>query len=326
MKKILAVAMVAALTLTLALTGCNRSKATNTSNGGKTFTIAFCPGDTTDQFYISMKRGIDSEAKKFGMKVIYQGASTWDYTKQAPIIEGFIAQKPDLIIAVPTDGNAMIAPLKKAHDAGIPIITVDENLTDTSFLVTNITSDNSQGGAIAADELAKMCNSTGEVAVMNTVAGTQSTDERAAGFDAEIKKYPNMKLVSQQYCNNMANTAAVEIQDVLLGHPNLVGVFGTNVVTTDGVQAGIAASGASSRVKIIAYDAGPSEVDGLKKGTIGALIVQKPMEEGILAVDYANDYLTGKKDQIPSSMLLPAIIATKSNMTNADISKWFYSN
>ena len=325
MKKILAMALIAGMTMMLVLTGCNQKTPAKSSSGSqKTFTIAFVPGITTDEFYISMKKGVDSEAKKLGIKVIYQGASTWDYTKQAPIIEAMIAQKPDLIITAPTDTSAMIIPLKKASDAGIPIITVDTNISDTSFIVTNITSDNLQGGSLAADAIAKLANSTGEVALMNTIAGITTTDQRQIGFENEIKKYPNMKLVSEQYCNDEANTAAAKIQDIILGHPNLVGVFAANVVSADGVQTGIKAIPAA-KVSIVAYDAGPSEVDGLKSGTIAALIVQKPMEEGSLAVDYANDYLTGKKDQIPTSVLLPAVVATKDNMTDPTISQWFYT-
>jgi ribose transport system substrate-binding protein len=326
MKKILAMALIAGMTMMLVLTGCNQKTPAKSSSGSqKTFTIAFVPGITTDEFYISMKKGVDSEAKKLGIKVIYQGASTWDYTKQAPIIEAMIAQKPDLIITAPTDTSAMIIPLKKASDAGIPIITVDTNISDTSFIVTNITSDNLQGGSLAADAIAKLANSTGEVALMNTIAGITTTDQRQIGFENEIKKYPNMKLVSEQYCNDEANTAAAKIQDIILGHPSLVGVFAANVVTADGVQTGINAKGDAAKVSIVAYDAGPSEVDGLKSGTIAALIVQKPMEEGSLAVDYANDYLTGKKDQIPTSVLLPAVVATKDNMTDPTISQWFYT-
>jgi ribose transport system substrate-binding protein len=324
MKKVLAIILVAATTLTLGLAGCSKNSP-STSSSKKAFTIAFVPGITTDEFYISMKRGIDNEAKKYGMKVIYQGPSTWDYTKQVPIIDSIIAQKPDLLITAPCDANAMIAPLKQASDAGIPVITVDTNITDTSFIVTNITSDNAQGGEIAADEIAKLTGSSGDVALMNTIAGTSTTDARQTGYENELKKYPNMKLVSAQYCNDEANTAAAEIQDVMLANPNLKAVFASNVVTADGVEAGISAKGASSKVKIVAYDAGPSEVQALKSGDITALVVQKPLEEGSLAVDYAYDYLTGKKDQIPTSMLLPAVIATKSNMTDANISKWFYT-
>ena len=84
----------------------------------------------------------------------------------------------------------MIAPLDKAVNAGIPVITVDTNLSEKIYLC-NITSDNLQGGQAAADMLAEMIGGSGDVSIMNTNVGVTTTEARAKGFKDQIAaKYP----------------------------------------------------------------------------------------------------------------------------------------
>lgn len=289
----------------------------------KTFTIGFVPGLTTDAFYISMKRGLEAKAKELGMNVVYQGATEWDYTKQTPIIESMIAKKVDLLITAPTNSQTMIAPLKKCVDAGIPVITVDTNITDESFLVANITSDNIQGGKVAADTLAKLMGNKGEVAVINTKPGITTTDDRQKGFEEGMKAYPDIKIVSEQYCNDQAEKAAAQIQEIYLAHPKLSGAFGTNLYAATGVANGLKAKGV--KIPIVCYDAGPAQIESLKKGEINATVVQKPMAEGQTAAEYAYYFLSGQKDKIEKHKLIPSVVATKDNMGDPEISKWFYT-
>ena len=114
----------------------------------KPVTIAFLLGVAGDAFYISMQKGMQAKLKElFGDKVTFiaQGETTWDYTKQVPMVESMIAKKVDMLIIAPNNADAMVAPLKKCVDAGIPVITVDTNISDDSFYLANITSDNLQG-------------------------------------------------------------------------------------------------------------------------------------------------------------------------------------
>lgn len=91
----------------------------------KKYTIALIPGLTTDGFYITMRKGAEEAAKQLGVNLIFQGGPEFSPTTQIPVLNAIIARKPDAILIAPTDKQQLIAPLKKAHDAGIKIITVD---------------------------------------------------------------------------------------------------------------------------------------------------------------------------------------------------------
>src|SRR5262249_27082427 len=91
----------------------------------KKFTIALIPGLTTDGFYITMRKGAEAAAKAVGAELVFQGAPEFNPVLQVPVLDAIIARKPDAILIAPTDKVQLVQPLKKAVDAGIPVITVD---------------------------------------------------------------------------------------------------------------------------------------------------------------------------------------------------------
>ncbi len=102
--------------------------------------------------------GCDAAAKALGVNLGFQGASEWNVTLQVPVLDAVIARKPDAILIAPTDKVQLVQPLKKAVDAGIPVITVDTFIGngvyqtgagDADFPQSYIASDNVLGGRMA---------------------------------------------------------------------------------------------------------------------------------------------------------------------------------
>ena len=208
--------------------------------------------------------------------------------------------------------------------AGIPVIAVDTTLKNTSILTSAISSDNYQGGEAAADTIAKLAHDKGQVAVINVEKGVSTTDLRQSGFLSEMKKYPNMKVVAADYDKDSLTTAETLSRGLLLSHPGLVGIFGTNLYSAEGAGKGVDAAGMKGKVFVAGYDAEPAEVTLLKQGVINILVIQNPAEEGSLAVQYAYDFLTGHKSLIKKSVYLPNVVATTANAGNPKISAYYY--
>lgn len=285
--------------------------------------IAYVAGITTDAFYISMKFGAEEVASKLGVDLVWTGAPEWDYTKQTPIVDSLIAEKVDAIIIAPNDAKAMVAPLKKAMNANIPVFTVDTNVSDESAYIANVTSDNIQGGKLGADTLAKQIGEKGKVLVMNTKPGITTTDDRQKGFLEQIKKYPNIQVVATEYCDDQATVAAKKTQDILLANPDLSGVFAANVVSGAGVAQGLRVKNVQDKVKLVSYDAGPEQVKSLKAGELQAIISQKPLEEARIILQMAYDYLNGKKDA-KKLTVLDNVSVTPENIDKPEIQQWLY--
>ena len=298
------------------------SKAHSTSK----YTIALVPGLTTDPFYITMHNGAAAEAKKLGVTLLWQGATTFNPTVQIPVVKALLAKHPSALLIAPTDVKALFAPIDAFVKAGIPVITVDTTLSNTSILSGRITSNNFQGGQLAASTIGKLSGYKGQVAVDNTEAGVSTTDARQAGFLAQIKTYKNMSVAATEYNNDSPTLAESQTKNMVLKYPGLVGIFGTNLYGAQGAGTAIKNAGKAGKIFVAAYDPEPATVKLLQQGVINVLVMQQPAAEGADGVQYAYDILTGHKSMVPKSTLVPNVIATTANSHSPAITKYYYQS
>ncbi len=279
-------------------------------------------GDNHDPFFVSMNAGAQAAAQELGVTVDWQGPQQYDSTLQIPIVSAVAAAQPDFVFISPTDGQALIAPLKALGEAGIPVMTLDSDVNDTSARLGNITSDNLLGGKQAADALAKLLGEKGEVAVLNEQPGVTTTDLRQQGFEQQIATYPGIKYLGVGRDKDDVNGAAATASALLAKNPDLNGFFATD--TANGAGAANAVQTSGRDVKVVAFDAEPEEVTALKLGHIQTLIVQKAYDFGQLAVRNAVAYLNGDKLAIPPEILESYVIATKENVDSPEVKQYLY--
>jgi ribose transport system substrate-binding protein len=299
----------------------------------KKFTIALVPGLTTDAFYITMQKGAQAAADALGVELVFQGAPDFNPVTQVPVLDAVIARQPDAILIAPTDTTQLIEPLRKAHDAGIPVITVDTFIGtgqyqtgagDADFPLAYIASDNVLGGKIAARALAAAIGGEGKVYVSNVKPGISTTDQREAGFkQAMAEEFPNVTVLETQFNDNDANKAASQLQGVLARESDLKGVFGANLFSALGAANGVQQAGQSGVIRVVAFDAPGSIVDNLSTGLVDVAIAQHPAEIGYYGVVSAFAHLTG--NSIPVSIGTGFTIITKDNVSDPNVAKYVYS-
>ncbi|MDP3196123.1 ABC transporter substrate-binding protein [Tabrizicola sp.] len=299
----------------------------------KKFTIALIPGLTTDGFYITMNRGAQAAADALGVELVFQGAPDFNPVTQVPVLDAVIARAPNAILIAPTDKVQLVEPLKKAHDAGIPVITVDTFIGtgnyqtgagDGDFPLSYIASDNVLGGKIAARALAAAIGGTGKVFVSNVKPGISTTDQREEGFKtAMAEEFPNITVLETQFNDNDANKAASQLQGVFARDADLKGVFGANLFSALGAATGVQQAGQTGTIKVVAFDAPVSIVDNIKTGLVDVAIAQHPAEIGYFGVVSAFAHLTG--NSIPVSIGTGFTIMDASNIDDPEVAKYLYS-
>lgn len=297
------------------------------------YTIALIPGLTTDPFYITMHKGAEAAAKVVGVDLIFQGAPEFNPVTQVPVLNAVIARKPSAILIAPTDKVQLVEPLKKAFEAGIPVITVDTFIGDgryqtgsggADFPLSYIASDNILGGEIAARALAKAIGDKGKVYVSNVKPGISTTDQREQGFKEEMKKHPNITVLETQFNDDDANKAASQFQSVFARNSDLAGVFGANLFSAMGAASGAKQAGASGKVKVAAFDAPSSIVPEIKAGTVDIAIAQHPSEIGYFGVIAAHAHLTGQS--IPPLIGTGFTVINKANVDDPNVKRFIYSD
>ncbi|MEV7574713.1 ABC transporter substrate-binding protein [Pseudarthrobacter sp. NPDC089323] len=279
----------------LPLTACSspNSGGSAAAAGDKTYKIAFVPGLVGDEFYISMKCGVEKQAKAEGVSTDTQGPQKFDPSLQRPILDSVVASKPDALLISPTDATALQVPIKAAADAGIKIVLVDTTLGDPSVAVSAIASDNRGGGAEAFAAIKKLNPSGGKVLVVSTDPGVSTLDERVAGFEGAVKEDSAFNYVGVQYSHNDPAEAAKLVSAALAKDPDIVGIFAGNTAAAEGSATGVRQAGMKNQVKIVGFDAGPAQIKQLKEGTVQALIAQQPEQIGVDGVKQALAALKG---------------------------------
>jgi ABC-type sugar transport system substrate-binding protein len=300
------------------------STATSGSGAGKKLELIV--GTKSDNFYVTMECGAKAEAAKLGASITVTGPADFTVPEQKPLIDAAIATKPDALLVAPTDTSALDSDLQQVQNNGTKVVFVDTSSSNPALGISRITSDNAQGGKLAADELAKQIGGKGVVSVITVKAGTSTTDARVAGFVQEMKaKYPNITLLSTHYDDTDSTTvAAQQIGGDISAHHNLSGVFAANVITAEGAATAVKSAGMSGKVKVATFDADPTQMTMLSNGTIQLAIAQAPALEGQDAVIQAMNALTGKP--VTKSILTPLVAITKDNMNSPNVASYVYKS
>ena len=198
-----------------------------------------------------------------------------------------------MAVIVPTDAKALIAPMKQLAGMGTKIVTVDQTLSDPSFVQTQIVTDNEQGGKLAADAMNALLGGKGKVLVITQPPGSAAQDARTTGFEEELKKYSGHCSISGR--STRATTRRRRPRSSPRPSrriPDLAGLFSTNDQGAIGALTGLRQAGATGKVKVVAYDAATAEVNAFKNGGISSLIAQNPKQEGEVAME-----VRGQADQ-----------------------------
>lgn len=257
--------------------------------------IALVLGVKGSPFYQALACGAKAKAKELGLALTISAPDQFAADSQIPVVNAIAATTPVVAAIVPTDAKALIAPMKQLADRGTKIVTIDQTIEDSSFVQTQILTDNAQGGRLAADALNALLDGKGEVLVITQPPGSAAQDARTTGFEEELKKYPGIVYLGAQYQSDDPQKAAEIVTSTLSAHPKLAGLFSTNDQGAIGALTGLRQAGALGKVKVVAYDAASAEVSALKNGAIHALIAQDPKQEGEVAMESAAKLIKGDK-------------------------------
>lgn len=313
MKKVLSAGTAVAAAVLLAACGSGQvgGSGGNAVQNNKQLTLI--PGQQAEPFYISMQCGAEAEAKKLGYSLTTQAPQKFDAALQTEKVNALGSNPPAALLIAPTDDTAMLAPIQQVANRGTKIVQVDTSLKDSSVAASSISSNNADGGKLAAQTMAKLVgDKPGSVLILDTIAGTSTTAARAQGFTDELKNHPNLKSVGVQFTQNEPEQAAAKVTAALASTPDLVGIFATNLNTGEGAATGLRNAGKIGQVNLVGFDASPSEVDGLRKGEYQGLIAQDPAMIGQQGVDQAVAAVAGKP--VTKQLTAPLHSITKDDM------------
>jgi len=235
------------------------------------------------QFWQAVKLGAEQAAEEFGATVTYEGPDgEGAVDRQLDMISAAMAKKPSAIGIAAIDSQATVPLLRRAQEAGIPVIAFDSGVA-SDIPVTTASTDNLASARLAADKLAELIGGAGKVAVVSFDQTSQTGIERRDGFVEQIAAaHADIEIVAIEYGGGDHLRSAEITKTLLQAYPDLKGIFGTNEGSAIGVAIGKKES--SSDIVVIGYDSGKAQTDAIRDGVIAGAITQNPVGIGYESV------------------------------------------
>ena len=277
-----------------ALAGCGADDSNINAKEYEGYIAAISKG-TEHEFWRTMEKGLMDAGEELNYKVTFEAPKDeTDIDVQISLVENAINSHADAIVLAPLDTEKLNAVVDEAVNKGIPVVTVDSDITTDSRAAT-VGTDNEIAGAIAARHMAEKINSSGKVAVVSHVEGAQTAITRNNGFVNEVdKNYSNMIVVDLVYSGGETEVAYEQTKELVSRYPDLKGIYATNEGAANGVAKAIAELNLMDKITIIGFDSSESENQYLIDGVIDGMMVQNPYNMGYLAVRNIVKFLNGK--------------------------------
>jgi ABC-type sugar transport system substrate-binding protein len=311
---------------TLSLVACGSSSSGSSASGstggssGHNFVIGSVVNDMTNPFLAVMAQSEQSAAQKDGITLhVLSGNSdgTISISQQVADVEQLISEHVNLILVTPSDPNAIVPVIKQANAAGIPVIAVNTNVGSGAKVVTFVGADNYSYGVAEGELTAKALNGKGNVALLLGVLGDSPEVLRTEGIKSVLAKYPGIHIVTSETDSWVNSSNISDVQDLLSKYPN----GSLNAVVAEGPEmyagAEYAVSHGGSGIKFIAGDYSKEVEAAVKSKALYGTVDQDPGTQGTLGVQYAYDYLTGHKSEVPQPQkYIPLPLVTQSNVAS----------
>ena len=273
-------------TLTIALSlimvaglfaGCGASKAT-TATQKKRIKIG------VDVYYMSefitlMKEGVVSEAKAQGADIVFLDANN-DINTQISQVQNLITQKCDVLLIASVDPNGIAPAVAAAKKANIPVVGVNMiiNSKDTTAYVGP---NDVQAGEEEMQAAIDKIGGKGNIVILQGPIGISAQIQRDEGNHNILKKYPNVKLLSEQTANWNRNEALKLTENWLQSNPGKINaIVAHNDEMALGAIAALKEKGLLSKVVVTGIDAINDGCKAVKNGELTATVYQNANFEG----------------------------------------------
>lgn len=292
--RLLAVAMLAAASAALPL-----SSAFADTEKPK---VALVMKSLANEFFLTMEDGAKAYQKDHSadFDLISNGIKDeTDTAGQTRIVEQMILAKVNALVIAPADSKAMVPVIKKAVDAGITVINIDNQLDPAVVKSKNITvpfvgPDNRKGARLVGEYLAKQLKAGDEVGIIEGVSTTTNAQARTAGFK-DAMEAANIKVVSVQSGDWEIDKGNKVAASILSEYPDVKALLAGNDSMAVGVVSAVRAAGKAGKVQVVGYDNINAIKPMLKDGRVLATADQYAAKQAVFGIETALKIIKGEK-------------------------------
>lgn len=273
--------------------------------------VAILPPGIASPFHSQIAKGAQEQGENLGFRVEVQATeSERDFMGQVAIMERFIAKKVDAISINAIDDKTIVAGVRKANQAGVPVF-VHNSLTPVAGvkIAEYIGYNQRNGGRACGEYAANLMHEHGHVYILEGIPGFHQK-ERTGGFLDAIQRHPGIKIVGRAVADWEREKAIAKATEALLKNPDIDLFFCDSDEMAIG--ASIAARGLGKRVHTIGIDGNPVTLDEIAAGNVTATLGVYPDKIGAQIILQMQQLFQGKK--IPLYLETSAVVVDRRNI------------
>jgi ribose transport system substrate-binding protein len=317
-KKLTLIVLILAI---LVVSGCGSDEKKEKSTPVPTpapYTIALVMKTLTNPFFVEMEKGARQAEQDMGIQLIVRtAAQETSIEQQIQIVDELIAEKVNAIVIAPGDSLELIPVLKKAQDAGIVVVNIDNRL-DQQFSqekglvnVPFISVNNEQGAYLSAKVVSDLVKEPTEALIFEGIRSAGNAQDRKAGAERAFAENSNITVVASETANWKIDEAYTLAQTLFDAHPNVKVVFCANDMMALGVVQYLQETGRKD-VLVAGYDALDEAKQAVKDGTMVVTIDQQAARQGYAGVDAAVKLLKG--ETVEPEVLVDVLVVTQETL------------
>ncbi|WP_460069675.1 substrate-binding domain-containing protein [Pseudomonas sp. H2_E05] len=255
-----------------------------------------------NEFFVTMQDGAKAYQKEHAadFDMITNGIKNeTDTSAQIDIVNQMILAKVNAIVIAPADSKALVTVLKKASDAGIKVVNIDNRL-DPDVLKSKkleipfVGPDNRKGSKLVGDYLAKQLAAGDKVGIIEGVPTTTNAQQRTAGYKDAMDAV-GMKIVSTQSGNWEIDQGQKVASAMLSEYPDLKALLAGNDNMALGAVSAVRAAGKAGKVLVVGYDNIEAIKPMLQDGRVLATADQAAAQQAVFGIQNALKLVKGEK-------------------------------
>jgi len=294
------------------LPGCKPASSSSSSKPR----VALVMKSLANEFFRTMADGAEKHqaAHAADYDLIVNGIKNeTDLAEQVALVEQMVAQGVQAIVIAPADSKALVPALKRAKEAGVLVVNIDNKLDadvlkQAGLSIPFVGPDNREGARVVAESVTGKLQEGDTVAIIEGIPTAFNGQQRRLGAEDAVKaaKLNLAGVQSGQWEMDKANTIAASL---LSEHANLKAIFCGNDNMALGAVAAVQAAGRTGQVQVTGFDAIAAVAPMLQDGRIAATADQHGDQLAVYGIETALSILKGEAP--PADKATPVDLKTR---------------
>jgi ribose transport system substrate-binding protein len=263
-------------------------------NGNDKPRIALIMKSLANEFFSTMAKGAEQHQSEHADEydlVVNGIKDERDLSRQVALVEEMVASGVDAIVIAPADSKALVAVLRRAKEAGVVVVNIDNRL-DAEILkrediqIPFVGPDNKAGAKNVADHLATKLTKEDTVAVLEGIRTSFNAAQRREGFEQAMKE-AGIKIVDSQSAEWELSKANTIASSMLSEHPEIKAILAANDSMALGAIAAVKSAGRAGEVQIVGFDNITAIQEAIRDGKVLATADQHGDRLAVFGIETA---------------------------------------